>query len=105
MYNDYVRSLSPDARRKLTEALKGFEMQSITAAADERRAAKLQAAMSDANKEGAIAYVKGCLRRIGLDFVAASDMNRLNTAMAEHKLDTARRIELKRLLGELGVID
>lgn len=73
--------------------------------AEARRAAKLQAAIDDPQKHGAVEYAKGCLRRVGLDFAAASDVNKLNSAMTEHKLDTARRIELKRLLGELGVIN
>ena len=61
--------------------------------------------MADPETHGSIEYVKGCLRRIGLNLVQAADMKKLNDAMTEHKLDTAQRIEIKRLLAALGVID
>jgi hypothetical protein len=70
-----------------------------------RRSAKLDAALSDPGKKAAINYANGALRRLGLDFISASDMNKLTTAMRERNIDTTSRIELKRVLSDLGVLD
>jgi len=69
-----------------------------------QRAARLQAAASEAMAP-AVIYAKAALARIGLDFHAAADLGKLNAALTEAKLDMTKRIELKKILADLGVID
>ena len=94
-----------DARalhKKLSDVIAAHEQKNSSAA---RRATRLDAALADPARQPAINYANGALRRLGLDFVAASDMNKLTEAMREKNLDVATRIELKRVLSDLGVLD
>jgi hypothetical protein len=88
-------------RKKLDDVIKASEQANSAAA---RRAARLDAALADPARQPAIQYAAGALRRLGLDFVSAADMNKLTEAMRERNLDVTTRIELKRVLSDLGVI-
>jgi hypothetical protein len=87
---------------KLGDMIKAHEQKNSAAA---RRSAKLDAALSDPSKKAAIAYINGALTRLGLDFVAAADIHKLTEAMRSKNLETATRIEIKRVLSDLGVLD
>jgi len=70
-----------DARamhKHLADVIAAHEQATSSAA---RRAAKLDKALSDPARQPAIQYAAGALRRLGLDFVAASDANKLTDAM------------------------
>ena len=87
---------------KLGGLLKAHEAATSSSAL---RAAKLDKALNDPARQPAIQYAKGALRRLGLDFAAAADINALTTAMRERDLDVTSRIELKRVLSDLGLLD
>jgi hypothetical protein len=65
----------------------------------------MQAAASNPEMEPVVRLARGHLHRIGLDLHAAADINKLNEALTEAKLDTVKRIEIKQLLFQIGVID
>jgi UDP-N-acetylglucosamine enolpyruvyl transferase len=78
-----------DARamhKHLADVIAAHEQATSSAA---RRAAKLDKALSDPAQQPAIQYAAGALRRLGLDFVAASDANKLTDAMRAKNLDVA----------------
>jgi hypothetical protein len=87
---------------KLGDLIKAHDARNSATA---RRAARLDAALADPGKKAAITYINGALTRLGLDFVSASDVNALTAAMRSKNLDTATRIEIKRVLSDLGVLD
>ena len=108
MYQDYVKSLSPDARRKLAEAIKQFELESISASAEDRRIARMKAATNNPDLEPAVKYANGALRRLGLTVHAAAEADfsaKLDEAMSRAKLATADRIHLKTALAKIGLLD
>jgi hypothetical protein len=88
--------------KRLADLIKAHEQKTSSTA---RRAAKLDAAMSDPARQPAINYANGALRRLGLDFVTASDINKLDQAMRSSNLNTTQRIEIKKVLSDLGVLD
>ena len=97
-----VRNLSADDRKRLVDKLQETSLADVRAGAEKKRLSKMQAAI-DAESP-AIPYAQGALRRIGLDFVQAADMAKLNSAMSAAKLEPVRRIELKQVLFDLGVL-
>lgn len=98
-----VQKLNPEQRKTLVDKLQETSMADVRASAETKRLGKMQAAI-DAESP-VIPYAQGALRRIGLDFVQAADLNRLISAMTAAKMDGTRRIELKKILADLGVID
>jgi hypothetical protein len=89
-------------RKALDEVIAAEEKKS---GAEARRMARLKAAAESESMRPIVTYAEGSLRRLGLDFHAAADMNKLNAALTAANWDTTKRIEIKRLLAEIGVID
>jgi hypothetical protein len=101
-----IEELPQDLRLELLQKLEAKKLADIQAAGEKRRLAKLEAAMASQEMQPTIRLAAGALRRIGIhDFVKAADVAVLNKAMTEHNLDMAKRIEIKRMLSILGVID
>jgi hypothetical protein len=101
-----VESLTAEQRVELLQKLQAAKIDDIKAAAEKRRLAKMHAAMSDERMQPTIKLVKGALHRIGInDFVQASDMAKLNKSMSDAGLDMAARIEIKRQLSLIGVVE
>jgi hypothetical protein len=88
---------------KLGDLIKAHEQATSSAA---KRAAKLDAALSDPARQPAINYASGVLRRLGLDFAtAASNPNVLTESMRKANMTTTQRIEIRKVLADLGVTD
>jgi hypothetical protein len=62
-----IDKLDASDRKAVMEKLQAAQSRDSAVSADHRRVAKLEAAMADPEKHGSIEYVKGCLRRIGLN--------------------------------------
>ena len=68
-----------------------------------KRVSRMQAAVARDAPE--IKLAAGELRRIGLDFDTAGDLSKLNAAMSARGLDFEKRVAIKNLLAQVGVID
>jgi hypothetical protein len=89
-------------RAHLDKVIKAHEQATSSTA---RRAAKLDAALADPGRQLHVQYAAGRLRSIGLDFVKAADVSRLTEAMRAGNFSTTQRIELRKVLADLGVIE
>lgn len=72
--------------------------------AEAKRSARLQAALEDETKRPAIDYARGMLSRLGMTFASAADVHALTDAMRKANMDLHQRVELKKLLSDIGVI-
>jgi hypothetical protein len=80
----------------------------MKAAADPKgaRLQKIEAALADPNKEPAIGYAVGALRRVGLSVeeVAEGGVVKLDAALKAAAMDVTQRMQVKSALIRAGII-